>query len=266
MRVRIVFSLKNRGASVPFHHQVLLTHFLQDQLRGTPFDQYPYFHFSGLKGQTRIGKAGLQFFSTRVTLVIASPSQKFIDYLLRRVFQQVTVTIGELHLAPEFVEKERDPELGEQVKYICISPIVAMDESYDTYTAKKFVSPEDDSFSDLLYENTMRRMEQTGGFSAEQIASFYKFQLLPDRNYLQKIQADEKKFARIYTVPQGHIQHEFRGYTLPFTLFAAPGVHQFVFECGLGAFANQGFGMIDLANIDPVQRTTLYELPVSVEQ
>ena len=38
---------------------------------------------------------------------------------------------------------------------------------------------------------------------------------------------------------------EIRGYTFPFTMYADPIVQQFVFECGMGAFTNRGFGMLD---------------------
>ncbi|NJO03714.1 MAG: hypothetical protein HC880_20425 [Bacteroidia bacterium] len=69
-----------------------------------------------------------------------------------------------------------------------------------------------------------------------------------------------KKFARIYTVFEGKIKYELRGYTFPFTLYAAPAVQEFIFNCGLGAYTHKGFGMIDLANVDPIERTEIYEL------
>jgi CRISPR-associated endoribonuclease Cas6 len=260
MRVRLVFNLKNKGANVPFHHQSLLTDFIVKFLQKTPYEGYDFLSFSGLKGQTKVSRLGLQFYSSKITLVLSSPNQKFIDYLISRIFKEDEIRIGNLVLKPDFVEREEDPEFANSTKYVCISPTVITDNHTDNYEAKKFVSPEEDAFSDLLYEITMKRMELSGAYTSEQIASFYKFQIVPDKVYLQKIKNTDKKFARIYTIQYEGKRYEFRGYTLPFTLYALPEVQRFVFECGLGSFTTQGFGMIDIANSDPIKRASLYPL------
>ena len=51
---------------------------------------------------------------------------------------------------------------------------------------------------------------------------------------------------------------EVRGYTLPFALHAEPEVQQFIFNCGLGEFTRNGFGMLDLAYSKPTERTVPY--------
>ncbi len=262
MRVRIVFKLKNRGGYVPFHHQHLLSQFINEVLRegDSLFRSFPFYNFSGLKGQTKVSRNGLHFYSSKVTLVISSFSDEFIDYLIQKVFAREDIKVGSLHLIPEFVEKEHIPELKDAVKYICISPLVLVNPDYDSYYAKKFISPDTDIFSDLLYETTMTRMELSGKYSPEEIKSFYKFQLIPDKAYLKKIKDDDKKFARIYTVYEDKTKYELRGYTLPFTLYATKEVQDFVFRCGLGAYTSKGFGMLDLANVDPVKRTVIYEV------
>ena len=102
-------------------------------------------------------------------------------------------------------------------------------------------------------------MEALGSYSNEDFASFSKFQLVPDENYLKKIRESQKKFARIYPVYDQDVKYEVRGYTFPFTLYAAKEVQKFVFTEGLGAFTHKGFGMLDLANTDPSKRTTPYK-------
>jgi CRISPR-associated endoribonuclease Cas6 len=101
-------------------------------------------------------------------------------------------------------------------------------------------------------------MEALGSYSNEQLASFSKFQLVPDENYLRKIRENQKKFARIYPVYDQDVKYEVRGYTFPFVLYAAKEVQEFVFNGGLGSFTHKGFGMLDLANTDPSKRTTAY--------
>src|SRR5690606_42066611 len=53
---------------------------------------------------------------------------------------------------------------------------------------KKFITPDSDEFSDLLYDSTIARMEATGKYTAEQLSSFYKFQIVPDKDYIHRIQ------------------------------------------------------------------------------
>lgn len=262
MRIRIVFGLTNKGASVPFHHQFLLSglvNSLLDKYKGD-FQNFDLYNFSGLKGQTKVGKEGLHFYSNKVTLVFSSPNEEFIDFFVKALFRQQQVEIGKLLLIPLSVEKEIPAQLATESKYICISPMVVISPMDLSVDAKKFISPGVDSFSDMLYESTMNRMEKSGRYTIEEISSFYKFQIVPDKNYLTKIREEEKKFARIFPAFDKSNKYEVRGYTLPFTLYADTQVQDFVFNCGLGVFTHKGFGMLDLANADPNQRTSPYTI------
>ena len=94
-------------------------------------------------------------------------------------------------------------------------------------------------------------MEALGKFTEEELKSFYKFQLVPDQDYLQRIKDQKKKFARIYSIYEQDVKYEIRGYTLPFTLYADPVVQEFVFTSGIGLLTHKGFGMIDFATTNP---------------
>jgi CRISPR-associated endoribonuclease Cas6 len=264
VRLRIIFGLTNKGASVPFHHQFLVSNLVESILEKnkSKFSDFVEYNFSGLKGQTKIGKEGLHFYSSKVTLVFSSPNEEFTEFFIKNLFKNQQIEIGKLSLVPLNVERENMPKVGEDVKYICISPLVVLNPLDESTDPKKFISPVLDAFSDLLYDSTMTRMERSGRYSAEKISSFFKFQVVPDKNYLTKIREEEKKFARIFPVFEGGEKYEVRGYTFPFMLYAAPEVQQFVFDCGIGLFTHKGFGMLDIANADPNQRTTPYEFTV----
>ena len=103
-------------------------------------------------------------------------------------------------------------------------------------------------------------MERSKLSPPEKLQSFYKFQVVPDLEYIQKIRENQKKFARIYPLYDMDVKYEVRGYTFPFTLYAAPEVQQYVFLLGIGEFTFKGFGMLDLANIDPTKRTKSYKI------
>lgn len=260
MRVRIIFSLNNRGASVPFHHQYLLSSLIENTKMelSDEFRSQELYSFSGLKGQTKVGKSGLHFFSNKVTLVFTCPDKDFVDALLKQIFQKEIIEVGNLSLTPESVECEFAPEFSEEVKYVCISPLVLTGPNTNIAIEKEFISPFDDAFSDLLYESTMVRMTATGRYTSEQIESFFKFQLVADKQYLTKIKDNSKKFSRIYSTELDDERREVRGYTFPFTLYAAPEVQQFLFDCGFGEYAAGGFGMIDIANTNPIGRAEPY--------
>ncbi len=221
------------------------------------FNQY---NFSGLKGQTKVSRKGLHYFSAKVTLVFSCSDQRFLEYFLARVLEQKEIIVGNLHLIPESTEVEEPVKITDESRFLCISPIVVIPAAFNDDSSKKFVSPESDEFSDLLYESTLGRMEATGKYTAEQLTSFYKFQLVADHEYIQRIQASHKKFARIYPLFDNDVKFEVRGYTFPFILYAAREVQEFIYENGLGYFTHKGFGMLDVANNDSIQRTPQHDV------
>jgi len=221
---------------------------------------YTQYNFSGLKGQIKISRKGLHFFSSRITLVFSASDKPFLDYFLGVLFEQRELVIGNLQLVPESFEQEDPVTITDSVKFLCISPIVLVPASFNDESGKRFISPENDEFSDLLYDSTISRMEASGKFTAEQLADFYKFQLVPDKDYINRIQNSHKKFARIYPLYDSDIKYEVRGYTFPFTLYAPQPVQQFVYENGLGYFSHKGFGMLDVANANSIRNNADMEV------
>jgi CRISPR-associated endoribonuclease Cas6 len=66
-----------------------------------------------------------------------------------------------------------------------------------------------------------------------------------------------RAFIRCY---DNDVKYEVRGYTFPFTLYAAKKVQQYVYENGLGYFTHKGFGMLDISNNDSIRRATEQEM------
>jgi len=224
------------------------------------FANYILYNFSGLKGQIKISRKGLHFYSSRVTLVFSASDKDFLDYLLSVLFEQKELLIGNLQLAPEAVENEDPVSIGDSVKFLCISPVVLLPASFNDESGKRFISPQGDEFSDLLYDSTIARMEVSGKFTPDELAQYYKFQVVPDKDYIERIQASHKKFARIYPLYDTDIKYEVRGYTFPFTLYAPQPVQQFVYEHGLGHFSYKGFGMLDVAHHNTVNKADNVEM------
>lgn len=219
------------------------------------------FHYSGLKGQTKVGRNGLHYYSKKVTIVFASSDQELIKQICMSIFDFPSIFLGNLMLEPESVEQEIVQNNTGTSRYLCISPIV-LSNINDPYKSKEFIHPSSERFSDLLYESTMERMEKSGLYTADDTAAFYKFQVIPDNGYLEKLSQRHKKFARIYLVEEGSQLKEIRGYTFPFSLYASEEVHDFIFQNGFGEFSSHGFGMIDYHDQSLVRRQVM-DLPSS---
>lgn len=262
MRVRIIFGLKNRGAKIHFHHQHLLAKFCTQVIAkcDPKYSDFKYYSFSGLKGQIKVGKGGLHYLSSKVTLVFSSLHIEFINNFLNTLFSFGAIQVGEMELVPDSIEMEADMDFQLKSKFVCISPLLILDPILHIQENKNFFDPSSDDFSDMLYESTMLRMEKTGMYTADQISSFNQFQFTPDKDYLEKISHEDKKYSRVYQTYINNEKYDVRGYTLPFTLFASPEVQNFIFHCGLGALCENGFGMIDLAHSDPTMRTIKYDI------
>lgn len=258
MRIRLIFQLKNRGATVPFHHQHLISSVIDEvKIEAGITDETPFeYCFSGIKGQTKVGKGGLFFFSNKVTIVISSPQEEELVNVLQAIFKKSSIYVGELELIPDSMEEETFPEFEESTKYVCISPLVAVSHfgGDSDQTVKQFIEPTSDEFSDYLYESVILRMEASGRFTSEQLESYFKFQVVPDKAYLEKTKTNGKKFSRIYHAEYQSESKEIRGYTLPLTIYAHPEVQQFIYECGFGEYTNKGYGLLDIANANPLER------------
>lgn len=211
------------------------------------------FTFSGLKGQTKVGREGLHYFSKKATIVLTSPNKEFVDKIVRGLFQESHILLGNLMLQADTVEEEEVPQFKESMKYLCISPIIPFHD-IQGLNNKMFVTPMGDEFSDMLYDSTMFRMEKSGNYSQEQIASFFRFQIIPDQEYLARINRMDKKFARIYSVIKDGEIKEARGYTLPFEVLAAPEVQEFIYHNGFGELSTHGFGMLDIPFFNPTKQ------------
>ncbi|MDW7690335.1 CRISPR-associated endoribonuclease Cas6 [Flammeovirgaceae bacterium SG7u.111] len=258
MRIRIIFKLKNKGAILPFHHQKQIRFLLKEVLGDELLNSTNLFNYSGLKGQTKVGREGLHYFSKRVTLVFSAMDEKFINTVIDKLFKNQHVLLGDLILEPEYVEKELTKPLTSSCRYLCLSPLVVINEESSEQN-KEFIHPTNDTFSDYLYESTMERMEYSGLYDAKEIESFFRFQIVPDKIYLDKIARQDKKFARIYTtITKGEIK-EVRGYTFPFSLYADPRVQEFIYNCGFGELTENGFGMLDMASVEEVAREVIYD-------
>ena len=252
MRVRLIFKNKEKGATVPFHHQYYLFRFFKGLIKKCgkeEFNNFNHYNFSGLKGQTTVSKSGLHFYSSKITVVFSCSNQDFIDSIIEVLFTLPEIKLNGLTIIPHSVELENEIEFNEETKYICISPLILLTPEFSSDEGKKFIHPDSDEFVEQLSKALLEKNE---------LNDFGGFEFFPDGNYLKKLEDRGKKYSRVYPIFDQDIPYEVRGYTFPFTLQGSPALHKYLFECGLGLFNDKGFGMLDLAEVTPGSKTVPY--------
>jgi len=255
LRVRLIFENLERGATVPFHHQYYLYRLFKGLVSVCNDDElssFKQYNFSGLKGQTKVGKNGLQFFSNKITIVFSCSNEDFINRVIEKIFSYDKLKVKNLTLRPLVVELEPEIEFQPEMRYICISPIVLLHPEFSNDSAKEFVHPTSAAFENLITDNILRKLN--GESQSERDDVIFS----PDQDYVDRIESNGKKYSRIYPIYDRDVPFEVRGYTLPFTLKAPVEVHQSIYNNGLGLFNDKGFGMIDQTNVSPGTETITY--------
>lgn len=244
MRVKISFVRDlNSSNSIPLHHQKLLSSALHEVVSAFSLEPLP-FNFSSLKGTSRIQNGYMRFLSTKVTMVISAASTENCNRIIDEIFSRPYISVGKLNLIPKFKEIIADPTITKRMRYIGISPMVLADPKIDQKKAQELIDPNSREFADTLYNVVMDQMEKAG-YTEDQLNQYAEFEAQPDKEYVEKIQDSGKKFARFYKCSEGYTM---LGYLLPFTLYAHPDVHDFIWKTGIGVLTNEGYGMVDVVN------------------
>ncbi|MBK7682517.1 MAG: CRISPR-associated endoribonuclease Cas6 [Bacteroidetes bacterium] len=245
MRVKISFLRDQMSANtIPLHHQTLIAESLYQQIESFGGDRN-LFNFSSLKGTSKIQNGFMRFLSSKVTLVLSARDGQQLEQLVSKIFEMPYLAVGKMNLMPRSHEMIADPEFNTKMRYLCISPMILVDPAKDPEKSQITIDPTSQEFSDILYEQTLDRMERAG-FSESDLNNFAEFDAQPDHEYVQKLNETGKKFARYYRAADGSTM---MGYLLPFTLHAHPDVQKFIWESGVGALSEQGYGMVDLVKI-----------------
>ena len=242
MRIKISF-LKVHGSNglVPLHHQKIISAFMEEVIRELPI-QSEFYNFSSLKGTSKVQNGQIRFLSSKISLVISAPETEFVEQWVKKIFDRRLVSFAKLTLVPKAYQVINDPDFKTVMKYVCISPLVPQQPFVADEVTPEPMDPRAQEISDLFFETILNRMEQAG-FTEKQLNEFAEFEITPDPDYIERLLASQKKFARIY---KNNMNQTIFGYLLPFTLHAHPQVHKFIWDCGMGLFTTQGYGMIDV--------------------
>jgi CRISPR-associated endoribonuclease Cas6 len=248
MRIKLSLIKAHGGRDadlIPLHHQRILSSFLEEIIQQLPASS-PSYCFSSLKGTSKVMNGQIRFLSTKISLVITSPEKEFTEQLLKKIFEIGKIELSKLTLIPKSYQLISEPQFQTVMRYICISPIIPCPPFTDETSNP--LDPTSHEFSDCIYDALISSMEKAG-YSEIQLHDFAEFEITPDASYMQKIQNNPKKYARVYRNKNNEATY---GYLFPFTIHAHPEVQKFIWERGLGLHTIEGYGMLDTVPEAPV--------------
>lgn len=250
MKVKIILNKQSKFGLVPFNHLPELVQVVQNIVKNNTtafesiikpyansFEEFDLYSFSGIKGFSKVENNALNFQSKKLSWVISSPIEKFVDKLLDEFFKLPSVKIGDILVNPIQTEVMPAPTFHKAIKYLALSPLVLNPKDDASYL------PDSEHFSDQLFEITIKRMMNFYGKDALPYNEMTEFQFIPDREYLERMKSQNKDYARMYeTVGYGSV----KAYLMPFVLYAHPKIHEFIWDAGFGAITQEGFGGLDV--------------------
>lgn len=245
MKVRFHFKRVGKGNAVPVYHQNLVANqiksWVRDAFQNSLESEFDLYTFSSLKGLNKCESNLLFFHTNQVHIMLSSPHEEWLRKLADYIMSRPEFQIHEMTLVPESYETAYAPRMEWETRYVSMSPMVLFDPKLFPQGPAEILNPYSAQFSDLLYETLMDKMEnfslKTFDFNA-----YSKFQIVPDARYIEKLKVNKKKLGRILDVGGTKV----KAYLFPFTLYAHPDVQNFVYDAGIGALGNEGFGCLDL--------------------
>lgn len=249
MKVKIILNKQSKYGLVPFNHLNELYNLILSIIenKSSIFEPIlkPYaktikdftlFTFSGIKGFSKVENNALNFQSKKLSWVISSPVEGFVDKILDELFRMPVIKVGDILVNPIQTEVIPAPSFHKAIKYLSLSPLILQKDDHNIY------SPESETFSDKLFETTIRRMIEFYGDSLP-YNHMTEFQFIPDKEYLERMKNQKKEVVRDYdTVKYGKV----KTYLMPFVLYAHPKIHEFVWDTGIGDVTEEGFGGVDV--------------------
>lgn len=196
---------------------------------------YKLFTFSKLYGEFEMDKENstITYFN-RANFTVSSSDYAFLNYLINSVLKNRDFKIGWNDIKIKKIENSH-VQLGNSEKIYTKSPIVA----YKTLENDKrrktlYYSPYEDEFEEVLKENLVNKYKAIHGHKPEE-----------DEFKIKLLETKKPKSSSINY--QGHI---IKGWNGEFLIEGAPELLQIAYDTGLGLKNSQGFGCIEVKEIE----------------
>ena len=174
-----------------------------------------------------------------VSLLMSSGKAEFIEHLVIGLLHQPFVQIGRQRFRVETVKKLDPPELGDDMQFIMLSPLVcSVKRDGEKYPC--FLLPGDEEFERVLLENLLGKYEALYGKSCEGESMELCFEV-PE----EYVERKHGKITKLITLKEGLPgETKVRGALVPFRLCIPKELMEVGYYCGFGGLNAQGFGMV----------------------
>ena len=174
-----------------------------------------------------------------VSLMISSGKVEFVEHLVVGLLHQPFVQIGQQRFRVEAVKKLEPPELGDDMPFIMLSPLVCPAKR-DGEKYQRFLLPGDEDFERVLLENLLGKYEALCGKSYEGESTELRFEV-PE----EYVERKHGKITKLITLKEGlPDETKIRGTFAPFRLRVSKELMEVGYYCGFGGLNAQGFGMV----------------------
>lgn len=174
-----------------------------------------------------------------VSIMISSGKAEFIEHLVVGLLHQPYVQIGRQRFRVETVKKLEPPELGDDMRFIMLSPLVCSTK-LDGEKYPKFLLPGDKEFKRVLLENLLGKYEALCGKSYG--GENTEFSVEVSEEYVER---KHGKITKLITLKEGlPDETKIRGMLAPFRLRVSQSLMEVGYYCGFGGLNAQGFGMV----------------------
>lgn len=199
------------------------------------FKLFTFSHFDIPK--FRINKDRLQILSNEISLTLSFLPVKTIETFVIGIFKNQKFGIGDKQSQVDFavksVERIPEPKFLETMKYHCLSPIF-IDKVIEGDRYKRFLSPDNEDYSELFSQNLISKFLANGEFSS----------INPQEIKIKHHGKIRKKGISIKTGTKS--ETKIIGYMFDFELKAPPEIQRIGYYAGFGRLNSQGFGLCEI--------------------
>ena len=173
-----------------------------------------------------------------MSLLISSGKVEFVEHLVIGLLHQPFVQIGRQRFRVETVKKLDPPELGDDMQFIMLSPLVCSTKCEgDKYP--QFLLPGDEEFERVLLENLLGKYEALHGHT---YGGNPELRFDVSEEYLAR---KKGKITKLITLKEGSPDEtKVRGTLAPFRLRVPKELMEVGYYCGFGGLNAQGLGMV----------------------
>ncbi|RFM23635.1 MAG: CRISPR-associated endoribonuclease Cas6 [Candidatus Thermochlorobacter aerophilum] len=201
--------------------------------------KFKLFTFSNLNvPERKIEGTRLISFSKKISLMISSPVEDFLQHLVTGLFLDGYFFIEHARFRKGDIQTLPDPEFSETMEFSMLSPMVVSVMRPDR--SKEFLKYNDERLPTVVLKNLLAKYQAIHGHSFEGDVSTFAIRF--SEKYLTRRQGKVEKLIKIHEgrAEETHI----KAILCPFTITAPIELIKVGYDCGFGEKNSVGFGMV----------------------